>query len=128
MGMLPARMCSKCHQTAVAGGRFCAEHNVAPRPAHGSRNPLYNRVLWRKWTRNAVLFRDPICAFIANGTRCARLASAVHHIIDAETWVSQGHDFCDQENLCGLCKEHHDVIRHMPFALDVLALPWRSGK
>jgi hypothetical protein len=73
-----------------------------------------------------VLFRDPLCAFIVNGTRCARLATAVHHIIDAVTWTAQGGDFCDIENLCGLCKEHHDAIRHMPFSVDVLALPWRG--
>jgi 5-methylcytosine-specific restriction endonuclease McrA len=129
MGMRPARMCSRCHQTAVAGGRFCALHNVAAvRPAHGSRNPLYNQAVWRKWTRMHVLSRDAVCAFIVNGTRCTRLASAIHHIIPADEWTAAGHDFCDQDNLCGLCKEHHDAVRHMPFALDVLALPWRGGK
>jgi hypothetical protein len=125
VGMLPQRSCVKCYATRLPGSKFCATHQALPDIRHGSRNPLYNTVLWRKWTRMQVLFRDPICAFIVNGTRCLRLASAIHHIIDAETWVAQGNDFCDQDNLCGLCKEHHDAIRHMPFALDVLALPWK---
>jgi hypothetical protein len=114
MGMRPARMCSKCHQTAVAGGRFCAMHNSLPDSGHGARGPLeklYNCVGWRKWTRNAVLFRDPICAFIVNGTRCARLATDVHHKVDAEIFLAQGGDFYDQDNLEGLCHAHHTGIR-----------------
>jgi hypothetical protein len=126
MGVLPKRMCSKCLNTAVAGGRFCAQHQAMPDARHGSRNPLYNTVLWRKWTRQAVLFRDPICCFLTTGTRCPRLANQIHHLIPWETWVAAGNDFCDIENLCGLCKQHHDAVRHMPFALDVLALPWRE--
>jgi hypothetical protein len=130
MGMLPARMCSKCHQTAVAGGRYCAQHQPMPRlgGSHGTRDPRYQTALWRRWTRQAVLSRDPVCAFVTMGSRCPRLASAIHHVIDAITWTAQGGDFNDTENLCGLCKEHHDQIRNMPYGIDCLALPWRRGK
>ena len=127
MGMRPARFCGKCMATAAPRSNLCARHQVAiPDARHGSRNPLYNRAVWRIHTRRAVLARDGQCSFIANGTRCQRLANQIHHIIPWEEWTAAGNDFCDIENLCGLCKEHHDAIRHMPFALDVLALPWRE--
>jgi hypothetical protein len=127
-----ARFCGKCHRTAEPGSPpRCAMHQATPGArgsVHGSRHPAYNTVVWRKWTRQAVLSRDAICAFIVNGSRCVRLANQIHHIIPWEEWVAAGNDFNDIQNLCGLCKGHHDVIRHMPFSLDVLALPWKRGK
>jgi hypothetical protein len=116
MGMLPPRMCSKCHQTSVPGSRFCALHNRLPESRHprGPLEKLYNCVKWRKWTRQAVLFRDPLCANIINGTRCPRLATDVHHVVDAEEWMARGEDFYDQDNLVGLCHTCHTAIRRGP--------------
>jgi hypothetical protein len=50
MPMRPARFCSRCHRTAVAGGRLCALHGIMPDSGHGARSPLeklYNCVKWR---------------------------------------------------------------------------------
>jgi hypothetical protein len=129
MGFLPKRMCSKCHQLSVPPSRFCALHSV-PESRH-PRGPswlkkLYDTALWRVHTRRAVLARDPICAFLVNGTRCVRLACDIHHIEDAEAYMARGGDFYDLDNLCGLCKEHHTTIRSC--SADVLVLPWKRGK
>lgn len=106
-------MCSKCHQTSVPGSRFCALHNKLPDSRHprGPLKKLYDCVLWRRHTRNAVLARDPLCTFTVNGDRCPRLAEDIHHVVDAEEWMARGNDFYDQDNLVGLCKPHHTGIR-----------------
>jgi hypothetical protein len=129
MGMLPARMCSKCHATAVPGSRFCPKHTAMPEARHprGPLKRLYDCKLWRVITRNLVLARDPICAFIVNGTRCPRLAQDIHHIVDAEEWMAKGGYFYDTANLCGLCKEHHTAIRRFPVGTESLAPPPDNG-
>jgi 5-methylcytosine-specific restriction endonuclease McrA len=129
MGMLPPRFCGRCAQTALPGSQppRCAQHRTTPKsPGASSRDRRYQLAVWRVHTRRAVLGRDPLCSFLTQGVRCLRLATQIHHIVPADEWTAQGHDFFDLENLCGLCAEHHDQIRHMPFSLDVLALPWRG--
>jgi hypothetical protein len=131
MGMLPKRMCGRCLKTALPGPGppRCAMHQATPAsPGSSSRDRRYQLAQWRIHTRRVVLGRDALCAFIVNGRRCVRLGTQIHHIIDVITWTAQGHDFFDVENLCGLCAEHHDQIRHMPYSVDCLALPWRDGK
>jgi 5-methylcytosine-specific restriction endonuclease McrA len=107
-------MCSKCHGTAVAGTRFCLNHQNAVAAADRQRKDadglrkLYNCKLWRVIVRGSVLSRDAQCAQEDSGMRCPRLATEVDHIVEAVTWVAQGHDFYDEDNLRGLCKAHHN--------------------
>jgi hypothetical protein len=130
MPQIPARFCGRCHRTALPGSPpRCAMHQAAPKsPGASSRDARYQTARWRRWTRQAVLSRDALCAFITMGVRCQRLASEIHHIVSAEVWTAAGQDFFDVENLVGLCAEHHGVVRHMAYSVDALALPWRSGK
>jgi hypothetical protein len=60
---------------------------------------------------SCVLARDPLCTFKVNGSRCPRLATDVHHKVDAEEWMALGNDFYDLDNLEGLCHAHHTGIR-----------------
>jgi hypothetical protein len=85
-------------------------HAAMPGSRHprGTLEKFYNCVRWRPHTRNAVLFADPLCVFVlADGTRCPRLATDVHHKVDATIWIAAGNDFYDLSNLEGLCKTHH---------------------
>jgi hypothetical protein len=108
MGMRASRMCKRCYATAVPGTALCEQHTAQPETRKRSElRPLYCCKLWRVTTRNAVLARDPICAWIDNGERCPRLATDIDHIIDAHEWVAQGRYFYDMDNLRGLCHGHH---------------------
>lgn len=115
MGMLCARMCSKCHQTAEPGTSLCTAHRDADKVADKERkaaNPLrvqfnYNSKAWRV-TRQVTLFRFPLCAQVDEcGARCPELATEAHHIVNAQVWVAQGGSYLDQDNLVGLCKACH---------------------
>lgn len=113
MGMRPAKMCSRCHQTALPGSSFCAAHKATEQQNERTRKQspfqlLYKRRAWRL-TREQVLSDDPQCAFVDdNGVRCPLLATDVHHVIRAEVWVTvMGRDFHDTDNLEGVCKAHH---------------------
>lgn len=109
MGMRPARMCKRCHNTAEQGSNTCAAHKGTD-DKNRVRNPLrhlYWRKLWRVITRSAVLARDPFCTYIENGARCMRLATDIDHVIDAVQWVALGNDFFNVDNLRGLCHAHH---------------------
>jgi len=112
MGMLPPRMCSKCYATAEPGKTLCFAHRTTPDIRQRSPlKKLYDRKLWRVYTKQAVMLRDPQCSELVNGTRCPLLATDIHHVIDAVDWVEQ-HDgdemsFYDTDNLAGLCKAHH---------------------
>lgn len=107
------RMCSRCLATSAPGSQFCAKHAAQPDTRHprGLLKKLYDCVLWRFYTRNAVLARDPRCTFLVNGERCWELARDIHHSVDAEEWCAAGHNFYDLDNLVGLCKAHHTAIR-----------------
>jgi hypothetical protein len=112
MGQRAQRMCSKCYQTALPGSPLCAKHKAAPDTRQ--RSPLkrlYDRKLWRVYTKQAVMMRDAQCTEVVNGTRCPLLATDIHHVVDAIEWVAQ-HDgdersFYDLDNLAGLCHAHH---------------------
>jgi hypothetical protein len=108
-------MCSKCLATATHG-KYCAAHKDTERQRDRQRqrvnadNPLYKLYkckLWRVFVRDEVLMRDPQCVEVENGVRCQRLATDIHHVVDADTWVAQGSDFYDTDNLAGLCHAHH---------------------
>lgn len=108
MGMRAARMCKRCYALALPGTPLCEKHTAAPEIRKRSElRPLYCCKLWRVTTRNAVLARDPICAWVTDGVRCVRLATDIDHTIDAQQWVASGRDFYDEENLRGLCHAHH---------------------
>jgi hypothetical protein len=111
MGMLAPRMCKRCYQTAVQGTNLCAKHRAAPDTRQRSPlKKLYDCVRWRRYTRNAVLSRDPRCAYEELGTRCWRLGVHVHHVVEAEIWVAAGNDFYDMDNLVGMCQPHHNKV------------------
>ena len=116
--MSPTRalqQCKKCYATAINGTRFCARHQTADRDSEQQRektrqNDGLRKFYWSsRWkaVRRFVLGRDPICAHVENGTRCWRLASDCHHIVEAAAWMAQGGDFFDPDNLQGLCHAHH---------------------
>lgn len=64
-------------------------------------NPLYKTAEWLA-TRDAVLFRDPLCQWcLACGI--ATEATDADHIVPASRLASRS-DFFDQENLVGSCR------------------------
>lgn len=108
MPQRPARMCSKCYSTAEIGSSLCTKHKAEPDTRQRSTlKKLYDRKLWRVFTKQSVMARDPQCTEIVNGVRCMQLATDAHHIIDAQEWVALGNDFYDLDNLAGLCHAHH---------------------
>jgi 5-methylcytosine-specific restriction endonuclease McrA len=112
MGMRARRICKRCHSIAVAGSSFCERHQGADAARERTyRDPglqrLYKTRAWAQ-TRAAVLARDEQCtATLPNGSRCTRLSTDVHHVVRAEVWLAQGGDFCDMDNLAGVCRECH---------------------
>lgn len=119
MGMRPPRMCSRCHATAEPGIAYCAAHRNTKQERERSyaKNPLkrlFGRKAWKQ-TRMLVLANDPICVFIEpnTGVRCPRLATDVHHKVQADVWIAQheGNEmsFYDRDNLEGLCHGHHST-------------------
>ena len=119
MGMLPLRMCSRCHATAEPGSSQCAKHKAAPDTRQRNElRPKYKCKAWRL-ARLHVLTLDPQCTIVENGTRCPRLATDVHHRVPAELWMARGEDFYDLSNLFSLCHEHHSshTAREQGFAV-----------
>jgi len=111
MGMLPKRMCSKCHQTSVPGSRFCALHTTADsRHPRSATKRLYDCKKW-KLTRQRVLALNPVCTNMINSLPCPRLSTDVHHVVDAEEYMARGGDFYDRDNLQALCHTCHTAIR-----------------
>jgi 5-methylcytosine-specific restriction protein A len=115
MGMRPARMCKRCHATALPGTSLCEKHRDTVAEQDKQRkaaNPLrtqfnYNCAAWRQ-TRQMTLFRFPVCAHKEDfGARCPRLATEAHHVVNAQLYVAQGGNYLDQGNLVGLCHACH---------------------
>jgi 5-methylcytosine-specific restriction endonuclease McrA len=108
-------MCRRCHNTALPGTSLCAAHrdtDAAQDKQRKAANPLraqfdYHCKAWRM-TRQMTLFRYPQCAQKEDfGSRCTRLATEAHHIVNAQIWVEGGGNYLDQDNLVGLCKPCH---------------------
>jgi hypothetical protein len=117
MGMLPKRMCGRCHKTAEPGSPpRCALHKVEPIRQRNDLRPLYKCKKWYQ-TRAHVLARDPICTWDA--VSCMALSTDCDHVIDAALWVAAGNDFYDMDNLRGLCHTHHSrrTARDQGFAI-----------
>ncbi len=104
MGMRPARMCKRCHNTAEQGTNTCPAHKVEPIRQRNELRPLYKCKKWFQ-TRAHVLARDPICMWPPGD--CMALSTDCDHVEDAVLWVAQGGDFYDMDNLRGLCHSHH---------------------
>jgi HNH endonuclease len=113
MGMRPARMCKKCHNTAEQGTNTCPAHRNADRDSDKARRdaqPVPHNRNSKAWlqTRSLTLFRYPQCAQLdGNGLRCTQLATEAHHVIRWPDWIKQGGDYLDQSNLVGLCRACH---------------------
>jgi integrase len=112
MGMRARRMCKKCYQNAEPGTSLCVKHTNADKirdRGYKTANPLRPFYWTQRWKviRRLVLARDPQCTHMEHGVRCVQLSTDVHHVIDAQTWVAQGGDFYDTDNLAGLCRPHH---------------------
>lgn len=118
MGMRPARMCKRCHNTAEPGSNVCAKHAATPEiRQRNDLRPMYKCKRWYQ-TRAHVLARDPICMWGLTGD-CMALSTDCDHVIDAALWVKTGGDFYDMENLRGLCHPHHSrrTAREQGFAI-----------
>jgi hypothetical protein len=115
MPMRPPHFCGKCLQDALPGTNSCAfhtEHRGDDRRRHDKTDifaPLYNRVSWRRTTRNIVLARDNYRCQCG----CGGLATDIDHIVEPAEYAALHPElpyqwsFLDTRNLISLTHECH---------------------
>jgi 5-methylcytosine-specific restriction endonuclease McrA len=114
---MPVKMCNgydgrrKCGNYAVAGSRYCEEHQDTPKEYERQRSARRREKQKGSYktkrylmARRRRLYLNPLCGFqLEDGTECGRLATEVHHIHHLE----HGGDLYALENLRSLCSFHH---------------------